>query len=222
MVQKMKLSSNTIKILKNFSTINNSILIRRGDVLNTISSYSDIVAEATLDEVFPRECAIYDLSKFLGVYQMMGEPELTFEDSFVTLSSDNKKTFFVYTDKTNVKTMDDEIEMPEIIETIHLSSNDIETLLQASSVMKLSDFNIVSDGAAVILTATDRKNSSAGSFVVNSQQHSTKKFSVSFKFEQLKLFSGDYDVKITESAAQFSHSSGRLQYWVAADECVVE
>ena len=61
----MKLSDKTLVILKNFAGINNSILVKRGDNLRTISLAKNILAEANINEEFPRDFAIYDLNQFL-------------------------------------------------------------------------------------------------------------------------------------------------------------
>ena len=49
----MKLSDNTLTILKNFAGINNSILVKQGTKLRTISVAKNILAEAEIDEEFP-------------------------------------------------------------------------------------------------------------------------------------------------------------------------
>ena len=56
----MKLSDNTLTILKNFAGINNSILVKEGNKLRTISVAKNILAEADITEEFPRDFAIYD------------------------------------------------------------------------------------------------------------------------------------------------------------------
>jgi hypothetical protein len=62
----IKISKRTLDILKNFSTINSGILVNEGNVLTTLSSTKNILAEAHVDETFPRQFAIWDLNKFLG------------------------------------------------------------------------------------------------------------------------------------------------------------
>ena len=58
----MKLSDSTLAVLKNFAGINNSILVKKGNQLRTISVAKNILAEAEIPEDFPRDVAIYDLS----------------------------------------------------------------------------------------------------------------------------------------------------------------
>ena len=71
----MKLSDKTIKLLKNFSSINQSILFKEGSKLRTISVMKNILAEATVDEEFPKDFGIYDLVQFLNGLDLHETPE---------------------------------------------------------------------------------------------------------------------------------------------------
>ena len=51
----MKLSDKTISLLKNFSSINQSILVKEGNKLRTISVMKNILAEATVTEEFSKD-----------------------------------------------------------------------------------------------------------------------------------------------------------------------
>ena len=71
----MKLSDNTLTILKNFAGINNSILVKKGNKLRTISVAKNILAEAEITpEEFPRDFAIYDLNQFLNFLSLDKDP----------------------------------------------------------------------------------------------------------------------------------------------------
>ena len=54
----MKLSEKTLNLLKNFSTINQSILFKKGSSLRTISVMKNILAEAVLEDEIPRDYGI--------------------------------------------------------------------------------------------------------------------------------------------------------------------
>ena len=82
----MKLSDRTINLLKNFASINQSILFKQGNQLRTISVMKNILAEANIDEDIPQEFGVYDLSQFLNSLGLFKEPELNFTgESFVTV-----------------------------------------------------------------------------------------------------------------------------------------
>ena len=78
----MKLSDNSLTILKNFAGINNSILVKQGNKLRTISVAKNILAEADITEEFPRNFAIYDLNQFLNGLSLHQDPELDFTNYY--------------------------------------------------------------------------------------------------------------------------------------------
>ena len=82
----MKLSDNTVALLKNFAGINNSILVKQGTKLRTISVAKNILAEAEVKEDFPRDFAIYDLNQFLNGLSLHQDPDLDFNaDSYLSI-----------------------------------------------------------------------------------------------------------------------------------------
>ena len=72
----MKLSDNTLNVLKNFAGINNTILVKECKKLRTISVAKNILAEANITEEFPRDVAIYDLNQFLNGLGLHSDPDL--------------------------------------------------------------------------------------------------------------------------------------------------
>ena len=62
----MKLSDQTISVLKNFSNINQSIVFKNRQKLRTISVMKKTLAEATITEEFSKDFGIYDLNQFLN------------------------------------------------------------------------------------------------------------------------------------------------------------
>ena len=76
MTTKMKLSKQSIDILKNFNGVNANLHIVPGRDQVTVSPMKNIMVEATFEEDFPSEFAIWDLSKFLGTISLFEDPEL--------------------------------------------------------------------------------------------------------------------------------------------------
>ena len=74
----MKLSEATTNVLKNFSDINQNILVKQGDTLNTMSTMKNIIGTAKIEESFEREFGIYDLNEFLGVMSLGKRSRFTF------------------------------------------------------------------------------------------------------------------------------------------------
>ena len=111
----MKLSDNTLTVLKNFAGINNSILVKEGKRLRTISVAKNILAEAEVSEKFDSEFAIYDLPEFLRAVELFEKPALKFNGgSNVTIASPNNKQAIKYffADKSVIVAPTKAINMP--------------------------------------------------------------------------------------------------------------
>ena len=112
----MKLSTNTIQVLKNFATINQNLVIKEGNEINTMSAMKNIVAKATVEETFPKQVAIYDLNEFLGCLSLFKNPILTFNDTSVTITEENDgngdSLEYMYSDPSVVTTPSKDITMP--------------------------------------------------------------------------------------------------------------
>ena len=50
----MKFSDNTMSVLRNFSDINQNILVKEGNILKTISEARNVLSTAELDDSFPK------------------------------------------------------------------------------------------------------------------------------------------------------------------------
>ena len=100
MNQQMKLSDNTLNILKNFAGINNSILVKQGNKLRTISMAKNILAEADISEEFPRDFAIYDLNQFLnGLRSAHQDPDLDFnQDTYLSIKEGKRRVKYFFAD----------------------------------------------------------------------------------------------------------------------------
>ena len=98
-MSKVTLSKNTLDVLKNFSTINGSIMIREGNVLKTISVGENMIAQYTSPEVFPKTCGIYDLAQFLLGLSLFEDPGLNFDnDEYVTIRGGRRSAKYYFSD----------------------------------------------------------------------------------------------------------------------------
>ena len=79
----MELSDRSLQVLKNFSGINQNIIIRSGNTLRTVAEARNVLATATVEESFPKDFGIYDLNEFIGVLGLVDTPRLKFEDDYV-------------------------------------------------------------------------------------------------------------------------------------------
>ena len=134
----MKLTTGTQSILKNFSTINQNLMVKAGSTLSTMSAMKNIVAQAEVSEKFPQDFAIYDLNEFLSAMSLFEEPELNFEENYVTITQEGsrKNLQYWFSDPEVVTKAPKAVVMPSIEVTFKLSSDTpnkfIENLLIAT------------------------------------------------------------------------------------------
>jgi hypothetical protein len=212
----MILSDVTIGVLKNFSTINPSLLFRKGNVIKTISPQKTILARAEVLEHFPRDFAIYDVPRFLGVLSLFNTPEISFGEKEATITDDNRKLTYVYSDATLFTTppeKDVSLTNPDIV--FDLSAVDLQNVLKASAVLQLPEVVVYGDSGSIFVSSDDTKNPSTDSYEVEVAP-TDKIFKAIFKTENLKMFHNDYEVSISSKGiAQFT--SNKLTYWAAVE-----
>ena len=194
----MKLSDNTLTILKNFAGINNSILVKQGDKLRTISVAKNILAEAIVDEQFPRDFAVYDLNQFLNGLSLHQDPEMDFkEDSYLTIREGKRKVKYFYADPNVIISPPDKaIELPSDDVQFKLDTSSLEKLLKAAAVYQLPDFCVVGEAGVVKLVVRDKKNDTSNEYAVVVGE-TDKEFVFNFRVENIKIIPGAYDVVVS-------------------------
>lgn len=215
----MKISSKTLQLLRNFSTINPTLSVGAGNVIRTVSQNKTVLAQATVEETFPQEFAIYDLSELLGVVSLFNEPDFEFDTYYLKISDDNSASSnYFYAEKSMVTVPPNKaLELPDQPIKFVLGDRVLKHLLQAASVMGLPEVIVQGDGENIKVLATNTKNTTSHEFSYNVGSTSDT-FKMVFKVENLKLISGTYDVIISSSRlAQFTLTDGTLTYWVATE-----
>ena len=213
----MKLTSNTISILKNFSTINQNLMVKTGNTLSTMSAMKNIVAQAEVTETFPQEFAIYDLNEFLSALSLFEEPELNFQDQYVTITQEGsrKNLKYWFSDPEVVTTPSKAIVMPSTEVTFNLSSDTLNEIQKAAAVIGAPDMALV-DGSLMV---TDKKNDTANAYETGLDAKETDAdYKFWFKVENLKLMSGSYDVEVSsKNISHFVNSAVGVEYWIALE-----
>ena len=216
------LSSRTLDILKNFSTINSNILVKPGNVITTISPIKNVMAEATVEEDFETEFGIWDLSKFLGTISLFNKPEFTFNENYVTVTDENNtsEVTYYYSEPKLLTTVNKKINMPDAVVNCTLTQSVFNDILRAASVLQVSDIAIRSNGINDIeIVALDKSDSTTNNYsVVIGDNPNGDDFTFFFKAENLKMLPGDYDIGISDKiVSQFKKVNDDLTYWVALE-----
>jgi hypothetical protein len=213
----MKISDNTLNVLKNFSTINQSIAIKQGNTLRTISEAKNILAQAVVNEAFPQDFAVYELNQFLGLDSIFEDPDYTFGESAVTVSEGTTRSRYTYTDPSMVTTPPEKnLELPSKEVSFSMTSDDFAKVRNAANQLQLPNIVIRGSDGVITVTATDIQNPSSNEY---SREVGTTDavFQFVFRPENMKLISDDYQV--TVSSKGISHFKGEMiEYWIATEK----
>lgn len=215
----MKLSDNTLNILKNFSGINQSIEFKQGNSLRTISAGKTIFAEAVLDETFEKDFCIYDLTKLLAKLSLYKDADLSFDVDRINIQADRKRDYIHYcAPELLTKPPAKSISITEADCSFVLSHADLDWMRKSASISGLPNFVFESDGTVVNFIATDVKNNAADHSKIEIGTGDGKKFRVVMKAEHFKLLDGDYEVSVSKRGiSKFKHKTINLSYFIAVD-----
>jgi len=217
----MKLSSNTISVLKNYASINQNLVIKEGKEITTMSAMKNIVARAEVEEEFPQEVAIYDLNEFLSALSLFKSPNLQFQDTYVNITEENNpKTSlkYFYSDPSVVTTPSKMITMPSNEVTFTLESSTLSDITKAAAVISSADLVLENTSGTSSLTVKDKKNDTANSYSMGVETKGEGKFSFFFKVENLKLIDGKYNVEVSsKNISHMKNESTPIEYWIALE-----
>ena len=215
----MKLSDKTISVLKNFSSINQSILFKEGSKLRTISLMKNILAEATVTEDFAKDFGIYDLNQFLNGLSLHKSPELDFaNDGYVVIREGKSRSKYFFADPNVIVTPPEkEITLPSEDVCFELSTSVLDKLLKAASVYQLPDISAVGEAGVVKLVVRDKKNDTSNRHeeIVGEADN---EFCFNFKVENIKVLPGTYDVVVSQKLlSRFTSKNHDLIYYIALE-----
>lgn len=216
----MKISAKTISLIKNFAGINASLAVKAGSVLKTLSPQNNIMANAAVEEEFPRNFAIYDLSQFLGAVSLFDDPDFEFEDSHVTIRSGKNSVRYFYADESMIKTAGDKkIALPSTEVEFSVTAAQLQEILKASSVLQVPEIAVVGDGSGKVqLVAVDTKNNTSNRYAVDLEAENAGTFRVIFKAENIKVINSDYLVQVcAKGISRFYSEKAGVEYFIAIE-----
>ena len=215
----MKLSDKTVNILKNFSSINQSILFKEGNKLRTISVMKNILAEAEIDEDIPRDFGIYDLNQFLNGLNLHSSPDLDFDnEGYVVIKEGRSRSKYFFADKNVIVTPPDkDITLPSEDVVFDLDTQQLDKLLKAAAVYQVPDLSVVGENGVVKVVVRDKKNDTSNNFQIVVGE-TTSEFFFNFKVENIKIIPGTYEVAVSQKLlAKFTNKNYDLTYYIALE-----
>lgn len=218
----MKLTERTVSLLKNFASINPSILIKPGSILQTINPASSVIATATVEESFPKEFAIYDLNQFLSAISMFKDCDIEFGDGFLELKGEgNASIRYWCAEPSLIKSKVSEVKLPSEDVQFHLSETALSKTLKAASILGLPELAFASNGDILSVKAIDSRSPSSNSMDIElAKEEGIHKFNIIFQVDNLKMIVQDYAVTVCAKGITRFHSTGKntqeLTYYVAS------
>jgi hypothetical protein len=215
----MKISSETISILKNFSGINANLVFKPGKELKTISEAKTIMATASILEDFPVEFGVYDLNEFLSLYNLMEDPTLEFSDKYLTISDGSQKIKYYYSEVDILTQPSKDINMPECEVVLDLSMENLQKIQKAAAVLGHSELSFIGDGNSVVASVFNEKDSTANTFDIDLGIGTSETFNYVFSISNLKMLQGDYKVSISSRLiSNWRNADNPLDYFIALEK----
>lgn len=215
----MKLSDKTISLLKNFSSINQSILFKEGNKLRTISVMKNILAEATVSEDFTKDFGVYDLNQFLNGLSLYSNPELDFKnDGYVVIKEGKSRSKYFFADpNVIVSPPDKDISLPSEDVCFEVSTDQLDKLLKASSIYQSPDLSAIGENGVIKLVVRDKKNDTSNDYSVIVGETDSE-FCFNFKVENIKILPGTYEVVVSQKLlSRFTAKNSDLTYYIAME-----
>lgn len=219
----MELSENTLNVLKNFSGINQNMMIRTGNTIKTISEARTVLATAHVSEEFPIDFGIYDLNEFIGVLNLVDTPRLAFKDEYVIVndSTGRSKVKYFFSSEDTLTTPQKDLNMPETNVKFTLTNDTMNKIKRAASTLGHEEVSISGQDGVLSLSVVDSQNMTSNAFSIDVDGDFEKDavFNFILSINNLKILPGDYEVAISSKLiSQFSHTSLDVKYWIALEK----
>ncbi|MDB4349988.1 hypothetical protein OAA57_00230 [bacterium] len=219
----MELNENTLSVLKNFSSINQNLLVRQGSTVRTMSEARNVMATAVVETEFPQDFGVYDLNEFIGVLSLVDGPRLSFEEEWVTIgdSTGRSKVKYFFSPEETLTTPTKNINMPNADVKFTLTADTLNKLRRAASTLGHAEVSISGNNGVLSLSVVDGQNSTSNAFSIDidGEYNQDTKFNFVLNINNLKLLSGDYEVEISSKLiSKFAHKEMNVSYWIALEK----
>lgn len=214
---KVSLSRDTQEILKNMSSINNSLKFEAGSVLRTVNATGSIVMEADIAETFPQTFSIYELNKLLAVLnlQTMRDAELVFDDDKkVVIQAGRNKVDYFFTNESFVTHPGKQMVLPSADMSLTVSEADLEGFTKAAATLGHKILEFRAEGGQAFLVASTPELDTSNDYVVGMGDTEAADGRYRIKSENFKVLSGDYDIVIcARGIMSATHKTRPVRYF---------
>lgn len=220
----MKLSNETLSVLKNFAGINSNIVLNPGQTVKTMAESKTIMAAATIAEEIPAQIGVYDLNEFLGVVNMFTDPDLVFDNEFksVRVTQEKRAVKYFFSEPSILTSPSKDISMPPCPVSFTLTAEEMSNIRKAASALGVTDCVIKCEpGSTPQLIVTDTKDSTSNSYEIDLDESVGQGVTCKFIFNigNFKFVADDYEVSISDKLiSNFKAKNTPIEYWVALEK----
>ena len=213
----MQLSSKTLAILKNFSTINQGLIIKEGNTLRTMAKSKSVVAVAEVDETFPTDCKIYDLQKFLGIFSVFNDPDIEWNETSASITSGKSGLRYGYGESVTP-------EPPETMKefvgdaTFELAAEDLSQIMKMAGILEscyIVQFTLTNDVCEVSLESTEGANRNRFNIEV-SDANIDEEVIAKLNLDDLRILPLPYRVEVKSGAVRLVNDEYNIFYLIAS------
>jgi gp45 sliding clamp, C terminal len=213
----MKISKETLAILKNFASINSNLLLKPGGLLTTMNVQKNVSAEAKIVEDFPLEFGIYDTNEFLGVISLFSEPEIEFKEKYAIFKEGSSSVKFYSADSSVLTVPTKPIKFPATDIEFDLTATQLASIQKTAAVLRAVDVSVVGKDGVLSVSVGDLKNLTSNAYNIDIGETDVE-FTANLKIENLKMMSQDYKVSISaKKISRFTSTDGNMQVYVALE-----
>lgn len=220
----MKLSQDTITVLKNFATINKSIMIDPGNALSTtLEFHQSVMAYAEVSETFDTSFPIFDLHQFLNIFAMFEDPDLRMVEGRKAIISEGKSVVnYTFAESHMIKTrMPTDIKPQRTVASFEMKAHQLSSLIKAAAIMQLNDILVEGKNGKITIGALNANNSSSNTYKIEVGETDASFYAL-YQFANFRQLIRDYKVTITPVFAKFDAIDDKLpktlSYWIAANQ----
>jgi hypothetical protein len=215
----MKLSKETLTILRNFAVFNQNIVIEPGNVVKTITEATTLLATAEVAETFPAQVAIYDLNEFVAVLGLVTDPEIEIGGTVIKVYNASEVVNYRMANVDTLTRPTRDVKMPAVDVKVTVSADALARLRKAASVLGHTVASLKSDGKTITLAVGDPKNSTANTFSLEVAKASTSAtFSFDFLLFNLSLIENDYVLEVSSKMiSKWTAVNAKLSYVIALE-----
>lgn len=212
----MKLSDNTKSVLKNFSMINPSLMLKKGSLLKTVSPAKDVMAVATITEEIERDAGIYNISQFLSVLSLFSDPEIKFDEKYFKIFDSVSSMNYTYAQENMILSpKKDSMDIGQPFAVANISWNELKKLLDAANVLQLPEIEFSSNDNIIQISTVNKKNPTSNVYTIQTEADVQENRKITIASGKLKLLPVDYTVSFTKQVVEFK--SPLATYWIAVE-----